>query len=71
FAGQEQGSGPEVVYIASNAYWEDISVTLPKLPSSMFWEIEADTWQERQEARPLNDNTLLVRQRSVIVLVGK
>ncbi len=71
FAGQDKHSGPQVIYIASNAYWEDITVTLPSLPISMCWEVAVDTWQSEQSTYPLDSDKLLIRQRSVIVLVGE
>lgn len=71
FAGQDKHSGPQVIYIASNAYWEDITVTLPSLPISMCWEVAVDTWQSEQSTYPLDSDKLLIRARSVIVLVGE
>lgn len=71
FAGQEKSSGPQVIYIASNAYWEDVQVTLPNLPASMCWEIAVDTWNATQNPHPLNGDYLSVHSRSIIVLVGK
>ncbi len=71
FAGQASGTGPQVIYVASNAYWEDLEVKLPKLPASMWWEIAVDTWREEQTRRPVNRDTFLIHARSVMVLIGK
>ncbi len=71
FAGQASGTGPQVIYVASNAYWEDLEVKLPKLPASMWWEIAVDTWREEQARRPVNGDTFLIHARSVMVLIGK
>ncbi len=71
FAGQEQSFGPQVIYVASNAYWEDVSVTLPKLPASMYWEIAVDTWEEEQRCRPLHGDQIVLHARSIVVLVGE
>ena len=71
FAGQDHLTGPEVVYIASNAYWEDLEITLPELPASMCWEMVVDTWEEHPVSRTLSGNSFTIRPRSVIVLVGK
>lgn len=71
FAGQASGTGPQVIYVASNAYWEDLEVKLPKLPASMWWEIAVDTWREEQTRRPVNGDTFLIHARSVMVLIGK
>ncbi len=71
FAGQEAGQRPEVVYLASNAYWEELNAVLPALPRGMHWEVAADTWEEEQKPGRIVQNTLYLKARSVIVLVGK
>ena len=45
FAGYERDNGAEVVYVASNAYWGELDVTLPELPLSMHWELVCNTWE--------------------------
>lgn len=71
FAGQTSDTGPEVIYVASNAYWEDLEVTLPKLPASMWWEIVVDTWEDEQKHCPVNGKSFMIHARSVMVLIGK
>ncbi len=71
FAGQDKLTGPQVIYIASNAYWEALDVTLPELPASMCWHVIADTWEERQKAYGITGDRIAVRPRSVMVLIGK
>ena len=71
FAGQEKGMRPEVVYLASNAYWEELTVVLPALPQEMHWEIGANTWEEEQNPGYIVRDKLAIKPRSVIVLVGK
>lgn len=71
FAGWDRSTGPEVVYVASNAWWEDLEVTLPELPVSMFWTLAVDTWAAEQHPVPLSDQHITVRGRSVAVLVGR
>lgn len=71
FAGQETGQRPEVVYLASNAYWEGLYVSLPTLPREMHWEIAADTWKEAQKPGKILKGQLFIGPRSVVVLVGK
>ena len=71
FAGQEKGMRPEVVYLASNAYWEELTVVLPALPQEMHWEIGANTWEEEQNPGYIVRDKLAIEPRSVIVLVGK
>ena len=71
FAGWERRTGPQLVYVASNAYWEPLEAELPALPSSMNWELAADTWVERQQPRPLAGNRIQIRPRSVMIFVGR
>lgn len=71
FAGQEAGQRPEVVYLASNAYWEELKVVLPALPREMHWEAAADTWEEEQKPWRIVRGNLAIKARSVMVLVGK
>ncbi len=60
----------QVVYIASNAYWEEMEVLLPALPRHMAWELAVDTWQQRQAPRRLAGDTFMVKPRSVMVFVA-
>ena len=71
FAGQAEKFGPQVIYIASNAYWEDVDVTLPALPVSMCWEVAVDTWESEQHTYLFEEDKLTVHPRSIIVLIGK
>ena len=59
FAGREEGKGPQTVYIASNAYWEELDVELPVLPDGMKWELAADTWEDTPCPGPLGKQTIL------------
>ncbi len=71
FSGWEGDTGPQVVYVASNAWWEDLGVTLPELPASMSWTCAVDTWQAEQGERPVSGRQVIVQARSVMVFVGK
>ena len=72
FAGWERDTGPQVVYVASNAYWEELRVNLPDLPASMCWELIADTFEEDfLPQRKLSGSTFTIRPRSVMVFVGR
>jgi glycogen operon protein len=72
FAGQEKGKEPEVIYVASNSYWEEVAVLLPQLPQNMAWELTADTWEGRTKntGSALSGNTFVIHPRSVMVWVG-
>lgn len=74
FAGQEKKGvyvDPQIIYIASNAYWEDLEVVLPELPKNMFWEKQVDTWQAQQNITILEGNDIVIHARSVIVLAAR
>ena len=71
FSGWERDTGPQVVYIASNAWWEDLAITLPELPVSMTWMRAVDTWQAEQSLRPVQGRQIVVRPRSVMVFIAK
>ena len=71
FAGWEQASGVQVVYVASNAWWEDLTVTLPQLPASMYWVKEVDTWTAEQQERAVPGCQVTVRARSVMVFTAR
>ena len=71
FAGGERGVGPQMVYVASNAWWEELYVRLPELPASAEWTLAVDTWEETVPApRPVSGG-FTIRPRSVMVFVGR
>ena len=67
FTGQEGGKDVQIVYLASNAYWEDITAELPALPHGLVWKIAADTWEERQDPQEISGTGFTIRPRSVMV----
>ncbi len=74
FAGQEQKGvyvDPQIIYVASNSYWEDLEVTLPTLPKTMYWENVADTWQAQQMISGLEGNEFTIHARSVMVFAAR
>ena len=71
FSGWERDAGPQVVYVASNAWWEDLTVTLPQLPASMYWVKAVDTWEAQQCETPVSGLQINIRARSVMVFVAK
>lgn len=71
FAGWERKTGPQLVYVASNAYWDSMNACLPPLPSSMAWELAVDTWWEKQDVWPMEGDLFTIRPRSVMVFVAK
>ena len=72
FAGWERETGPQVIYVASNAYWEELQVELPQLPASMCWELVTDTFEEELlPGRRLSGTGIAIRPRSVMIFVGR
>ena len=71
FAGLNEEEKPEIVYVASNAYWEPLDVTLPDLPRKLRWELLADTRQAEQTIRPLDGLRFSIAPRSVMVFAAK
>ena len=72
FAGWERETGPQVIYVASNAYWEELQVELPQLPASMYWELVTDTFEEELlPGRRLSGMGFAIRPRSVMIFVGR
>ena len=71
FAGAQRSTGPQIVYVASNAWWEELYVRLPELPASAEWTLAVDTWEETVPApRPVSGG-FTIRPRSVMVFVGR
>ena len=70
FAGHEEDGTEDVVYVASNAYWEKLEVLLPSLPEGMCWSMAVDTWEERQRPGQEPGETFVIGPRSVKVFVG-
>ena len=71
FTGWERETGPQVVYVASNAYWGELEVELPQLPLSMKWELQVDTWNEEQQTWPQHGSRFRIGPRSVKVFVAR
>ncbi len=71
FTGYERRKGPEAVYVASNAYWEELEATLPELPQSMRWELAANTWEAEQHPGRMESRSFRIPPRSVMVFAAK
>lgn len=67
------------IYVAMNMHWEDHEFELPALHDGRQWQLFADTFYEPPlgigppgEERPLaTQESILVRSRSVVILVGR
>ena len=79
FAGYDKDRGyDDVLYVAVNTHWEDVSITLPWLSNAGFWYLSVNTYgdgqgryfyPEGQEVRINGD--FLMRPRSVAVFIMK
>lgn len=71
FAGKDEKKRADIVYVASNAYWEAVEVLLPSLPDRMHWELVTDTWEERILPVRREKEEFRIHPRSVRVLVAR
>ncbi len=75
FAGREPKTRhDDIVYIALNTYWEDLSITLPELPerSGLRWVNVIDTFEEESFIKGKKEvfGDIRIRQRSVMVFTA-
>ncbi len=71
FAGAERNVGPQIVYVASNSYWEELNAALPQLPASMRWELVVNTWEAEQHTYPIEGSCFTIGPRSVMVFAAR
>ena len=79
FAGYDKSKGADdLIYIVINAYWEDVTVTLPELARPGAWYLCVNTfgdgdgryfYEESQEPRIEHD--FCMRPRSVAIFTGR
>ena len=79
FAGYDKEKGKDdLIYIAVNTFWEDVTITLPSLHGRGAWHLSVNTfgdgngqycYPEGQEARI--DGSFIMRPRSVAVFTGR
>ncbi len=60
----------DIIYLAINAYWEGLEITLPELPMGMSWYIVCNTYLEEQK-KIRAGKTILAGERSVLVLIAQ
>ena len=67
----------ELVYFGVNAYWGDVNVELPTLPTGYVWKLYVDTGRQADEVIAEKENIFiynrrfLMHGRTVIVLVAE
>lgn len=68
----------DLVYVAVNAYWEEVSITLPNLANHGAWYLSVDTYgdengkycyEEGEEIRI--DHEYVMKPRSIVVFTGR
>ena len=79
FAGYDKEKGKDdLVYVAVNTYWEEVTITLPNLHKRAFWYLSVNTngdehgrycYPEGEEVRI--DGTFVMKPRSVAVFTGQ
>lgn len=79
FAGYDRTKGcDDMVYIAVNSYWEDMTITLPNLRGAGKWYLTVNTWGDEngryfypkgQERRI--ENSFVIRARTVAVFTKR
>ena len=69
FAGRRQNKD-EIVYVAFNAYWETVQMTLPDLKGCGTWQVVVDTSEKKAvQKKNLAGNELTMGARSAVVAV--
>lgn len=79
FAGYDKAKGKDdLIYVAVNTFWEDVTITLPNLHGRGAWHLSVNTYgdgngqycyPEGQEVRI--DKSFVMRPRSVAVFTGR
>ena len=76
-AANEKGDPDEIVYFGINAYWGDLKVELPELPSGYVWKLYVDTGRDAENAIVEDDSEYIykriitMKSRSVIAAVAE
>ena len=79
FAGYDTDKGhDDVVCLSINTYWEDVTITLPKLPGTGAWYLSVNTFGDGEgrtfypECDEIHiDDTFILRPRSVAVFTAR
>ena len=77
FSGYDEETQKEdLVYVAVNSHWHAAHLTLPDLPEDYCWKIAVNTGDPKHQTfsaaeMPTAEKTLLLGERSVIVVVGE
>ena len=70
YAGRTRGKN-DLIYLAVNTYWEQLSLTLPELPCRVIWTCVTDTFQENSIIKPRpSDGHETIGARSVMIFTA-
>lgn len=75
--GQKDGGDDDYFYVAYNMHWEPCEFALPNLPKNLSWHVAVDTEKETgiyasgEECLVKDQKKMLVKARSIVVLIGK
>ena len=79
FTGYDKEKGrDDLVYVAVNTYWEDVTITLPSLKGHGAWHLSVNTYGDENGRYcypdgedPRIDHSFIMRPRTVAVFTGK
>lgn len=61
----------DFIYIAYNMHWSEYEFALPNLPSNKKWRNVIDTSTDMEEKPRIVKRSIKVKERSIVILVGK
>jgi glycogen operon protein len=74
--GKKYGTGKDAfIYVAVNAYWEEQSFELPKLPDEFSWYLVCESYgycsAEGKENKASDQSSIVLGPRTTAILIGK
>ena len=69
FAGKTSDGTEDIVYVAMNTYWEDLTVELPSLPNEFQWKVALDSSDKPMKEGTIVSGSFVFEARSVVALV--
>ena len=71
FAGKEKSGRPDIIYIASNSYWEELEVELPVLPQNIKWVLKINTSVNMKAFAKSEYKRFKIKSRTVMVFMAQ
>ncbi len=65
FTGKTNTDSPDIVYLAANSYWEDLTIELPQLQEQMNWEVALATCDATSDLT-ITNNQITIPARTVL-----